>query len=438
MPLPHRKAADTGTTHIIGCGIAGLACAVDLASSGKPVVIHEATGHAGGRCRSYHDTQLDRRIDNGNHLVLSGNRNLFSFLDRIGGRPEVDVAQEALYPFIDLRDRTRWVIHPNRGIIPWWILSAKRRVPGSRLADYLSIMKLGRAGPEMVVEDVFPKGRPLYEQLWEPLAVGVLNTPPSQAAACLLWPVIRQTFGRGGAACRPCHFPNGLGTALVDPALEFLRIANARIHLNHRLRALTHNSDRVTDLHFSQGETICLGPEDHLVLATPAPATKSLYPALTTSEDGQAIVNIHFRLPGSLNKPLKIPWGAKLLGLVGGISQWLFIRDDVISVTMSAANTLSRRPAAMLAEASWPEVARALDLQGETNRLPLYRVVKEKSATFSQTPQSLKQRPPTATALSNLSIAGDWTDTGLPATLEGAVLSGFRAARRVYSLRNKK
>ena len=436
MNLRSRKARDSGVTHIIGCGIAGLACAVDLASSGKRVVIHESTGHAGGRCRSYHDIRLDRRIDNGNHLVLSGNRHLFSFLDCIGGRQEVDIAEQALYPFVDLRDGTHWVIHPNRGPIPWWIVPTKRRVPDSRLTDYLSIVKLGWAGPDRVIEDVFPKGSPLHEQLWEPLAVGVLNTPPSQAAACLLWPVIRQTFGRGAAACRPCHFPNGLGAALIDPALRFLGTANVNIRLNHRLRALTHNSDRVTSLHFSQGETIPLSPGDHLVLATPAPVAKNLHPALKAPGDSQAIVNIHFRLPGSLEKPLKklFPWGAKLLGLVGGVSQWLFIRDDVVSVTISAANTLSQRPAQMLADSSWPEVARALGLQGETNRPPLYRVVKEKHATFSQTPQSLKQRPSTATTLTNLSIAGDWTDTGLPATLEGAALSGFKAAHRVLCL----
>ncbi len=431
----NQKAPDNRITHIIGCGVAGLACAVDLASSRRRVVIHESAGHAGGRCRSYYDTRLDRRIDNGNHLVLSGNRNLFSFLDRIGGRQEVDNASQAFYPFMDLRDGTHWVIHPNRGPVPWWIMSARRRVPDSRFTDYLSLLKLSRAGPGTVIEDIFSPKTPLYEKLWEPLAVGVLNTPASEAAACLLWPVIRQTFGRGAQACRACHFPNGLGAALIDPALRFLGAANVNIRFNHRLRGLTCNGNHVTSLHFSQGETIPLHPGDHLVLATPALVTKNLYPALKAPPGNQVIVNIHFRLPGPLDKPF--PGGAKLLGLIGGISQWLFIRDDVVSVTISAANSLSHQPARMIAALSWPEVAQALGLGKKTRQPQLYRVVKEKQATFSQTPQSLRQRPPTATPLSNLSVAGDWTDTGLPATLEGAVLSGFKAAGRVRFLANQ-
>lgn len=121
--------------HVVGAGLSGLAAAVRLVDSGCPVIVHEAAGHAGGRCRSYHDPQLGMTIDNGNHLVLSGNEAALAFLDRIGGRSAVVEHARAEFPFVDLATGERWTVHLNRGRVPWWVLDPCRRVPGSRVAD---------------------------------------------------------------------------------------------------------------------------------------------------------------------------------------------------------------------------------------------------------------------------------------------------------------
>ena len=117
---------------------------------------------------------------------------------------------------------------------------------------------------------------------------------------------------------------------------------------------------------------------------------------------------------------------APLLGLIGGTAQWLFARDDVASVTVSAARALAERPAADIAAEIWPEVARALDI--DAAEMPPVRVVKERRATFLASPAQIARRPAPQTSLINLVLAGDYTDTGLPATIEGAIRSGRTAA----------
>ncbi|MGZ9033203.1 MAG: FAD-dependent oxidoreductase, partial [Rhodospirillales bacterium] len=139
----------------------------------------------------------------------------------------------------------------------------------------------------------------------------------------------------------------------------------------------------------------------------------------------RAIVNGHFLLPEPVER-------ARLLGLVGGLCHWLFLRGDVASVTISAADGLAEKEAGLIAKAMWTEIVRALDL-GEV-ALPAHRIVKEKRATFAQTPAEVARRPAARTSFANLFLAGDWTDTGLPATLEGSVRSGNRAAEAVAKM----
>ncbi|HEY6259096.1 MAG TPA: FAD-dependent oxidoreductase, partial [Xanthobacteraceae bacterium] len=117
------------TVHIIGAGLAGLAAAVSLSKRGMRVAVHEATVFAGGRCRSYHDAALGMEIDNGNHLLLSGNRAALAFVRDIGADGKLIGPQSAAFDFIDLKSRARWTLRMNAGRVPWWIFSPAMRVP---------------------------------------------------------------------------------------------------------------------------------------------------------------------------------------------------------------------------------------------------------------------------------------------------------------------
>jgi hydroxysqualene dehydroxylase len=127
--------------YVVGCGVAGLSAAVALAQNGTKVTMFESAPVAGGRCRSYMDPVLGRVIDNGNHLLLSGNSAALRFLAVTGGLAGVTICNSAEYAFVDLNSLERWKIRLNTGIVPWWIFDESRRVPGTHALEYL---RLGR------------------------------------------------------------------------------------------------------------------------------------------------------------------------------------------------------------------------------------------------------------------------------------------------------
>jgi len=406
----------SGRVHVIGAGMAGLAAAVRLAEAGTQVILHEAAGHAGGRCRSFHDRQLDRVIDNGNHLVLSGNHGIGRFL-RLTGSDGMETAARAEYDFVDLADDTRWTLRPDRGSIPWSLLSSRRRVPGTSLGDYLGAWRLARAGAADSLGDCLTTEGELWRRFWRPLAVSILNTEPAEASAQLMWAVMKETFGRGAAACRPMIARRGLSDALVDPALRYLANGGAEVRLNDRVRALHEESSGIGRI--GAGDEVRLNPLDRIVLALPPTGAAGLIADLQAPTEFQAIVNGHFVAD-------EVPGAERILGVVGGTAEWIFRRGDVISVTVSAANTLAERSDEEIAESLWSDVSRALRLSPAVP--DRWRIIKEKRATFAQTPAQAARRPGALTRFDNLFLAGDWTDTGLPATIEGAMRSGFRAA----------
>ncbi|MFQ5985287.1 MAG: hydroxysqualene dehydroxylase HpnE [Alphaproteobacteria bacterium] len=410
------------TVHVVGAGLAGLACAVRLAGVGRPVVLYDMAAQAGGRCRSLFDGRLGRRIDNGNHLLLGSNQAVLRYLDAVGARGALVGPSRPAFPFVELESGRRWTLRPNHGPVPWWVLSAARRVAESRPWDYLATIRLAVASAEATVADCFDRRTLLFRRFWKPLAVAALNAAPEEGAARLLWPVVRSTFLTAGDAAQPYIARDGLSATFVEPALAKLRAAGVEVRFGSRLCALRSEAARVVALAFT-GEEVSLGREDAVVLAVPPASASELVPGLETPADSRAILNVHYRL----DAPPRWPFAAPFVGLVGGLAHWLFVRGDIVSATVSAADALITRPADALATALWRDVARALGL-GHA-RVPPFRVVKERRATFAQTPAACARRARARTRFVNLVLAGDWTDTGLPATLEGAARSGERAAR---------
>lgn len=390
------------TLHVVGAGLAGLSCALTAADSGIDVVLHESAGQAGGRCRSWLEPSIGEVIDNGTHMVVGGNHALFGYLRRIGAVDRL-VAAPTVFPMIDLANGNTWTATPLR-LLPS-LLASTWRMKKDRSATIAQCLQGSRN----------------YRRFWEPIALAVMNTPAEAASASVFRRVLARTLWRGQAASRPYVVRTSLSDTFVAPALAALTAAGVAIRLGQPLRRLTCQDRRATELVFDD-QTVHLGRNDRVVLALPWAVAAGLLPGVPDLP-ASPIVNAHFRLAVP---PSKLPSGG-FVGLLGGTAQWLFVRDHVVSVTVSAAGALAERSVDELRQLLWADISKALEIQ----ELPsASRVIKEKRATIFHSPAT-EERRPAAPAGDNLFLAGDWTATGLPCTLEGAIRSGVIATQAV-------
>ena len=408
--------------HIIGAGISGLSAAVRLANANYKVNVYEATQQAGGRCRSYFDAATNLTIDNGNHLLLSGNRHALAYARSIGSEAGLVGPKRAQFPFVDLKTGKRWQLDLGDGRLPLWLFDAARRVPDTGVRDYLALAPLIWSSPQRLVGDAIPCEGVLYRRLVQPLLLAALNIDPPHGSAGLAGAIVRETLLAGGQACRPLIARDGLSAVLVDPAIKLLQERGAAIAYGRELRGFDNAGDRVSKLSYGE-EAVSLAASDVVVLAVPPRAAASLLPGLKTPTQFHAIVNAHFRHDPPQGQP-------PILGVVGGLVEWLFAFPQRLSITISGADRLVDKPREELAQAIWRDICQAA---GITAEMPPWQIVRERRATFAATPEQNALRPGAVTGLKNLFLAGDWTDTGLPATIEGSVRSGDRAADLVLS-----
>jgi squalene-associated FAD-dependent desaturase len=411
-----------GKVYVVGGGLAGLSAAVRLAGRGASVVLIEGAGQVGGRCRSYVDAALGMTIDNGNHLVLSGNHATFAYLRAIGAEDRMAGPKETAFDFCDVRDGRRWTIRPNPGPIGWWVLSERRRVPETRAADYLALLKLIGPQGNRRLEDALRCEGALWERLIDPLMLAALNIDPRQGSAELAAAVVRETLAVGGRAYAPRIADPSLEAAFIAPALAYLAAKGAEARIGKRVEAIETSAERALALRVG-GAAIELADDDRVIVATPAWITPTLLPGTPAPDVFSSIVNGHFKVSAPPDAP-------RMVGVIGGLAQWLFAFDGRISVTVSGADAIVDDPREAVAARLWQDVAAVYGLGAD---MPVWQIVKERRATFAATPEQAVKRSPARTRWRNLVLAGDWTDTGLPATIEGAIRSGHKAAELVLS-----
>lgn len=407
--------------HIVGAGMAGLSAALQLTLARENVTVYEAAPFAGGRCRSFLDRELGCRIDNGNHLVLSGNTAIHDYLFLSNALDSMGGPGKPMFPFMDLATEERWIAHPNMGKLPWWIFDKNRRVAGTSVSDYLASLKIMTAGAYDTAASMFDTKSILYRRFWEPLIIGALNTEPEIASAALLKNIVTQTFGAGGSACIPLIPKIGLSETFVMPCLNVLRQRGTDVKYSHRLRSVKLDGMSVRELDFN-GEIIEVAPQDWVIFALPVWVVRELMPEISTPTDFRSIISAHFRADAPDQT-------IEFTGLVGSIAEWAFVRNGVISVTVSCAERYEQYPVRDMAYWLWQDMAKLYDLDGEN--VPPHRIFKEKYATFAATAEQNALRPTAFTQWNNLALAGEWTATGLPSTIEGAIRSGLKAAQVV-------
>jgi squalene-associated FAD-dependent desaturase len=421
---------------VVGGGLSGLAAAVDLSASGIPVLVLEQKPSLGGRARSFIDATTGDEIDNGQHLLIAGYTNTLAFLDRIGSRHLVDVQKQPLLPFN----------HPGRGFVElrlphlpsplhllWGVLTTRLL----SLPDRLALLRGGTAlqfeAPEKADGLTIAGWLALHRQpaeacrcFWEPLAVAIMNEQMDRAPARLFLDALRQAFLRHRSDAALVFPRAGLSRLFADPASAFITQHGGELRCGTDVARIAVADGRVTGVVLKDSTVL---PCSAVVLAVPPSRLQTLLPAdaiegLSTMADGPAspIVSMHLWMEsGFMNRDA--------IGLIGRRIQWVFRKERHVSVVISAAHEFVEMSNEDLVGLAVEDLRAVFGAEVET---PVHTVViREKKATFLPLPGEENSRPGPQTQVSNLFLAGDWTNTGLPATIEGAILSGKEAVKQL-------
>ena len=414
-----------GRIYIIGAGITGLSSACYATNRTKKITIFESSNHPGGRCRSYFDKSLNLEIDNGNHMILSANKNFINFCNLIGSNNEFTSVKSNFY-FYNYLSKKFWSINLNKGLVPWWIFNKSTRIPDTNLKDYFSILNFFLVSDKKTVSDLVNKSNKLYKSFWEPLTLGILNTPPDDASAKLLWNVLKESFLKGSDFCKIFQPKTNWNISLINPAMNFLKKNDVNVEFNSLVKDFEIKNSRIKKI-IMQGKEVSLHNNDKVIITVPPKNFSKIFPQLNIPDQFNTILNIHFKLLPKKIKNKK----SNIFGLIDSLTQWIFIKKDHISVTISYANSLNNKNPDDIIKKVWSEVKECLKIS-EVN-VPEYKILKEKMATYSQSPsnwikvQKIKNLP------ENLILSGDWTEKNLPSTIESSILSGKNSINKLLA-----
>ncbi len=419
---------------VIGGGWSGVAAAMHAAEHGARVTVVESRGYLGGRARSFIDRQTNDEIDNGQHVLIGAYTEMLE-ITRTLGTNHLLQPQPALHvPFVDITGR-RTVLDagrlPGKLGMAWGIATLGGVSVASRVGilTWAVKLQLGQldTGEQTCWEHLKRNGQSpeAIERFWEPIVLATLNAPLDQADASLLVTVMRLGFLGGPEAARLLLPTSGL-SELLHPFPDWIAHRGGEVRLSTMVDRFEEDGDSIRAVICSDGTRI---EADAVVIATPASSVKRLLPTIAVpSFDYSPIISVYLWY--------NHPWLTDdLTAALGTTIQWVFrkSRAGLVSVTISAASDLARTTGEEIIAHCDHELRQLFHLP-DSIVLNHGQVIKEKQATPLLRPSERALRSYRVDGLPcNVALAGDWTDTGLPATLEGAVRSGRRAAAAVIA-----
>lgn len=443
---------------VIGAGFAGLSAAARLAESGARVLVVEARAHAGGRATAFRDRQTGELVDNGQHVLFGCYRETLQFLDQIGASHHLQQQPSLRVPCIDAAGRRSELrcpdlpapLHLLAGVLAWAAIPVAERLGALRLALPLLAARrelrargsVGVSPPDATVAAWLARhgqGPTLRTWLWEPLAVAALNQAPDEAGAAAFVRVLAEMFGPDRSAAAIILPIKPLHLMYAHPARAYVERRGGEVRTN-ALARVRIEAGRAAGVDV-RGDTIAAGA---VICAVPWFGLRALFPGDPPATLRDTIA----RADAMESKPIvtvNLWYDRRVLeeafvGLPGRTMQWVFDKRIAfggeashLSLVASGADAIVGQDADALVAAAAAELAAALP-GAATARLVRGTVVREKRATFSLAPGA-PARPGTLTGVPGLLLAGDWIDTGLPGTIESAVVSGHRAAQALIDRR---
>jgi squalene-associated FAD-dependent desaturase len=436
--------ADVRGVLVVGGGLAGITAALRCADAGRTVTLVEARRSLGGLTYSFRRGDLD--VDNGQHVFLRCCSAYRSLLDRLGVADQVflqdrlDIPVRATWTSRSARLRRSGLpapAHLSAALLRYHLLNPAQRLRFVRAA--LALRRLDRTHPSVDgrsfgdwLRSAGQDARTV-EAMWDLVGVATLNARADETSLALAAMVFQVGLLSDAGAADIGWSAVPLQRLHGDAALACLTSAGVEVHTNTKIETVGVRESAW----FADGFVA-----DGLILAVPPAAAERLLPAgaipaapgWSAKLGSSPIVNVHVVLD---RRVLTEPFVAG----VGTPIQWVFDRTgqsgltgdgQYLAVSVSAADDYVDLPVATLRERLLPELVALLPAVRDANVVDFF-VTRERDATFRPAPGSAALRPPASTDAPGLFLAGAWTDTGWPATMEGAVRSGEAAANAVLA-----
>lgn len=427
-----------GNILIIGGGFAGLSAACYLAEQGFKIRLLEASPKLGGRAYSFEYLPKNDIIDNGQHIMLGCYRNTLEFLNLIGASDKIDIQKNMSVNFVK-RGGMYFKLSADGGFYPISLVFGLAKFGAIRIRERIRILSLfinmlfeskENLKYLTVKEWLLKNGQneTTIKALWDILAVSTLNTSIENASAKLFRRILQEIFLKNSKGANIVIPKKGLSDIYCTQAEDFIKKRDGSIHLSEKVNSFCMKNRTVNSIITDKNE---YSGFDYVISAVPHYALEKFHPGIKSEQpdlnlEYSTVLTVHIWLNSN-------PFTEKFYGLIDSEIHWLFNHGKHITLVISNADKFNKVSENELIALIYSELEEYFPIF-YSNLVEEYKIIKEKRATFIPSIESENNRSKLSQVYGNIILAGDWTNTKLPSTIEGAVLSGKNAAEKIISL----
>ena len=421
---------------VIGGGLSGIASAVFLAKNNHNVLLLESSPKLGGRAYSFKDKSTNSIIDNGQHILMGAYKNTFELL-RILGTENLPFYQKSLHAAYLTKGGKRFLLRTSHNFYPFNLLQAILNFDLLNFTERIKVVKV-------IIKLFFIKEKNLTSKtvlewlkenrqsensikfFWELLTVSTLNTEIDEASSLMLARVLKEIFLNGNKASTIVLPKSGLSELFCNPVEDYLKKNRNEISLSERVLKLETDMNTITKIKTNKRE---ITDFDYVISAVPFYSLQKIFMELpfikevSKNIETSPIVTVHLWLSENL-------FEEKFYGLIDSKIHWVYNNKSHISIVISSADEMVKLESKEILRICIGELKNYFPKFSGVE-IANYKVLKEKRATFKSTPESDYVRNKVKSPYKNFLLAGDWTNTKLPATIEGAILSGIKMVENI-------